>query len=215
VRATGAPIPVESLAIVPANEASWDELTAIFGTTDYACHCLCQRFKVLGWIWRDSTLEQRTEMLQEQTGCGEPGAPTTSGLVAYVDGEPAAWVAVEPRTEYPKLRTSRVAWKGRGENKDDDGVWAVTCLVVRKSYRGRGLTYPLARATVSYAQQRGARALEAYPMHTYPGKEITWGELHVGARQVFEEAGFHEVTRPTIRRVVMRIDFDRADTVPC
>ena len=66
----------------------------------------------------------------------------------------------------------------------------MTCLVVRKGYRGRGLTYPLARATIDYANERGARALEAYPMITQPGKEITWGELHVGARQVFTDAGF-------------------------
>lgn len=43
-------------------------------------------------------------------------------------------------------------------------------------------------------------------MITQPGKEITWGEVHVGARQVFEAAGFEEVSRPTVRRVVMRID---------
>jgi len=40
-----------------------------------------------------------------------------------------------------------------------------------------------------------------------PGKEITWGELHVGSRQVFAEAGFTEVHRPSPRRVVMRVDF--------
>jgi hypothetical protein len=73
---------------------------------------------------------------------------------------------------------------------------------------GRGLTYPLAGATIDFARQHGARALEAYPMITQPGKEITWGELHVGARQVFEDAGFKEVSRPTLRRVVMRIDFE-------
>jgi hypothetical protein len=44
-------------------------------------------------------------------------------------------------------------------------------------------------------------------MITQPGKEITWGELNVGARQVFEEAGFTEVSHPTLRRVVMRVDF--------
>jgi hypothetical protein len=33
-------------------------------------------------------------------------------------------------------------------------------------------------------------------MITQPGKEITWGEVHVGARQVFEDAGFEEVSRP-------------------
>ena len=197
----------EEVTVVPANEASWDDLAAVFGTADYACRCRCQRFKVVGWVWRDTTQEERDAMQREQTACGEPDAPSTSGLVAYLDGEPVGWVAVEPRTAYPKLRTSRVPWKGRDEDKDDDGVWAVTCFVVRKSHRGRGLTYPLARAAVDFARARGARALEAYSMITQPGKEITWGELHVGARQVFEEAGFREVTRPTVRRVVMRVDF--------
>lgn len=200
------PIPAERLTIVPANQASWDDLVATFGSSDPG-RCQCQRFKVVQWIWRDSTLPERTELLRAQTGCGDPDAAATSGLVAYVDGEPAGWVAVEPRTAYPKLRTSRVPWSGRDEDKDDDGIWAVTCFVVRKGYRGRGLTYPLARATVGFASERGARAIEAYPMITQPGKEITWGELHVGARQVFEEAGFVEVNRPTLRRVVMRVDF--------
>lgn len=202
------PIPDERLTIVPANEASWGDLVAIFGTTDYAGRCQCQRFKVVGWIWRDSTQDQRTAMLRTQTACGDPDAAATSGLVAYVDDEPVGWVAVEPRTAYPKLRTSRVPWTGRDEDKEDDGIWAVTCFVVRKGYRGRGLTYPLARATIDFARAHGARALEAYPMITQPGKEITWGEVHVGARQVFADAGFEEVSRPTVRRVVMRIDFE-------
>jgi GNAT superfamily N-acetyltransferase len=128
--------------------------------------------------------------------------------VAYVDGDPAGWVAVEPRTAYPKLRTSRVPWSGRSEDKDDERVWAVTCFTVRKGYRGRGLTYPLAQATIDHAHKRGARALEAYPMVTQPGNVVTWGEVHVGTRQVFEEAGFREVSHPTLRRVIMRIDFE-------
>ena len=199
-------IPAERFTVVPANEASWDDLTAIFGTSD-AGRCQCQRFKVAGWIWRDSTQDERTAMLRAQTACDDPDAPDTSGLVGYVDGEPAGWVAVEPRTAYPKLRTSRVPWSGRDEDKDDDGIWAVTCFVVRKGYRGRGLTSLLTLAAVDFARQRGARALEAYSMITQPGKVITWGELHVGARQVFQDAGFTEVTHPTPRRVVMRLDF--------
>jgi GNAT superfamily N-acetyltransferase len=205
--AMATPISDERLTIVPANEASWEDLTAIFGTADYPAQCQCQRFKVRGWIWRDSTQEERTTMLRTQTACGDSDAPTTSGLVAYADGEPVAWVAVEPRTTYPKLAGSPVPWSGRNEDKGDARVWAVTCFVVRKGYRGRGLTYPLARATIDYARGRGARALEGYPMITSPGKQITWGELHVGARQVFEDAGFVEVSHPTKRRVVMRVDF--------
>jgi hypothetical protein len=62
----GAPIPDEQLTIVPANEASWDDIAAIFGTGDPG-QCQCQRFKVLQWIWRDSTQEERTAMLLAQT----------------------------------------------------------------------------------------------------------------------------------------------------
>ena len=203
---TDGPFPAEKVTIVPANEASWRDLAAIFGTSDPG-RCACQRYKIMGWIWTVSTQEERTARLRAQTACDDPDALTTSGLVAYVDGEPAGWVALEPRTAYPKLRTSRVPWTGRDEDRNDPGVWAVTCFVVRTGYRGRGLTYHLARATVDFARERGARALEAYPMLTQPGKVITWGELHVGARQVFEDAGFTQVTHPTIRRVVMRIEF--------
>ena len=44
-------------------------------------------------------------------------------------------------------------------------------------------------------------------MITEPGKTITWGELHCGERQVFTDAGFKEITHPSKRRFVMRIDF--------
>ena len=58
--------PDRTVTVVPANEASWDNLVAIFGTTD-AGRCQCQRFKVVGWIWRDSTQESRTAALRHQT----------------------------------------------------------------------------------------------------------------------------------------------------
>ncbi|MGH2819670.1 MAG: hypothetical protein ACRDJ5_03340 [Actinomycetota bacterium] len=52
-------------------------------------------------------------------------------------------------------------------------------------------------------------------MITEPGQEITWRELNVGSRSIFADAGFTEVSRPTLRRVVMRIDFqDARDLTP-
>jgi hypothetical protein len=65
----------------------------------------------------------------------------------------------------------------------------------------------LVRAAVDFARERGARALEGYPMITQPGREIMPVELHVGSRSIFADAGFAEVSHPTLRRVVMRIDF--------
>jgi GNAT superfamily N-acetyltransferase len=194
------------IAIVPANEARWEELQAVFGTSGDPSRCQCQRYKMQpGESWASVGAEELAFRLRAQTDCDHPEAGATSGLVAYLDGEPAGWCAVEPRTAYPRLLLkARVPWDGRAEDKDDDSVWAVTCFVTRKGFRRRGISRALARAAVDFARARGARALEGYPMTTKDGLP---GELHVGTEGVFVAAGFTEVARPTLRRVVMRIDF--------
>jgi len=103
---------------------------------------------VPGWIWRDTTQEQRDAALLEQTACGTTGP--TSGLIGYVDGEAAGWVAVEQRGNYPRLWSRKQAWMRM--DPDLEGVWLVTCFVVRKGWRHSGLTYELAAATVEYGQ---------------------------------------------------------------
>jgi GNAT superfamily N-acetyltransferase len=191
---------------VPANEASWEDLQRIFGTRGTASRCQCQRYKLRP---RESfasfPAEERAERLREQTGCGNGESVTTSGLVAYLDDEPVGWCAVEKRTAYPGLlRNSRVPWTGRAEDKADDSVWAVTCLFTRVGFRKRGVSRALARAAVDFARERGARAVEGYPMTT---TNAILEELHVGTEGVFADAGFAEVSRPTPRRVVMRVEF--------
>jgi GNAT superfamily N-acetyltransferase len=194
------------ISIVPANEASWEDLQAIFGARGPASRCQCQRYKLRR---RESfgsfPVEERGFRLRRQTDCGHPDSDATSGLVAYLDGEPVGWCAVEPRSAYEGLvRNNRVPWEGRDEDKADDSVWAVTCLFTRAGFRKRGVSRALARAAVDFARERGARALEGYPIKT---KNVILEELHVGTEGVFLAAGFTEVSRPTLRRVVMRIDF--------
>jgi GNAT superfamily N-acetyltransferase len=82
-------------------------------------------------------------------------------------------------------------------------VWAVTCLFTRAGYRKRGVSRALAQAAVQHARARGARALEGYAINT---KDVIGEELHVGTVGVYAAAGLAEVSRPTPRRVVMRID---------
>jgi GNAT superfamily N-acetyltransferase len=209
----GTPAPAATtpeVTIVPANEASWEDLQAVLGRRGDPFRCQCQRYKMQPReSWASVGTEELAFRLRTQTDCGHPESSTTSGLVAYLDGEPAGWCAVEPRTAYPRLLLkTRVPWAGRAEDKTDDSVWAVTCFVTRTGFRRRGVSRALARAAVDSARQRGARALEGYPMITQPGQEVSLpGELHVGSRSVFADAGFTEVSRPTLRRVVMRIDF--------
>jgi GNAT superfamily N-acetyltransferase len=158
--------------------------------------------------WASVGAAEFASRFRAQTACGNPAAETTSGLVAFVEGEPVGWCAIDRRSVHARLlRNNRVPWEGRSEDKADDSVWAVTCFVTRVGHRRRGVSYALAHASVDFARERGARALEGYPMLTEPGQDIAWGELHVGNRSIFEAAGFTQVSHPTPRRVVMRIDF--------
>jgi GNAT superfamily N-acetyltransferase len=198
--------PEPAISIVPANEASWEDLQTIFGPRGAASRCQCQRYKLRRReAFRKFPVEERANRLRRQTDCGHPESDRTSGLVAYLDGEPVGWCAVEPRIAYEGLlRNARVPWEGREEDKTDDSVWSVTCLFTRAGFRRRGISRALARAAVDFARERGARAIEGYPMIT---KDVIAEELHVGTEGVFAAAGFAQVSRPTLRRVVMRIDF--------
>lgn len=198
-------MPDSGVSVVPANEARWEDLQAVFGR-GAAAKCQCQRIKLGDHDWYAMPVEERTHRLREETDCGRPEAEGTSGMVAYLDGEPVGWVAVEPRANYRRLRGSSVPWAGRTEDRDDPDVWAIVCFAIRPGYRGQGLTRPLATAAVEYARTHGAKAVEGYPMLPKPGQTVSWGEMNVGSRNTFLAAGFREVSHPTTRRVVMRLD---------
>ena len=200
---------LDGLTIVPANQASWEDLQAVFGARGDAAVCQCQRFKLAPKeSFRSFPVDERAFRLRTQTNCGQPNAATTSGLVAYCNEVPVGWCAVEPRTVYAGLlRVFRTPWDGRHEDKSDDGIWAVTCVFASVGYRRRGISHALAKAAVAFARERGARALEAYPMLLQPGEQTTSGEMLVGSRSVYAAAGMTEVSRPSPRRAVMRIDF--------
>lgn len=189
------------LRIVPANEATWDDVQTVFGTSGDPARCWCQRYKMRRKeAWGSVGAAGLASRLREQTCCGKPESALTTGLIAYLDGEPVGWCSVDPRPANPRLLSHcRVPWAGRTQAKTDDSIWAVTCFVTRTGFRRRGISRALTRAAVEFARQRGARALEGYP-HV--------GEFgHVGTPSVFTAAGFVEVSRPTKQRVVMRIDF--------
>jgi len=192
--------------VVPANQATWEDLQTVFGARGPASRCQCQRYKLRRReTFAQFPAEERGYRLRQQADCGHRESDTTSGLVAYLEREPVGWCAVEPRPAYGGLlRNNRVPWAGRSEDKSDDGVWAVTCVFTRAGFRRRGVSRALVRAAVDFASERGARAIEGYPMTT---TDVILEELHVGTYGTFAAAGFTEVSRPTLRRVVMRIDF--------
>ncbi len=187
-----------AVTVQPVSEATFGDVQTVFGTKGQAAHCQCQGYR-LGWHDQHSdNVQGRRELLRDQVIEGH-------GLLAYLDGEPVGWCSVAPRRDYGYLR--QTTWKGRTENKADPGIWAVTCLVVRAGFRRRGISRALVAGTVDLAREGGARIVEAYPMKPAPGKDVTWGELHVGKLSSFLAAGFQVVHEPSLRRAVVRYEF--------
>jgi len=187
-----------ALTVRPISEALFDDLQTVFGTKGQAAHCQCQGYRLNWYAQHSDNVAGRRELLRDQADEGH-------GLLAYLDDEPVGWCSVAPRSDYGHLR--QTTWKGRTEDRSDPSIWAVTCLVTRVGYRKLGVSRALVAATVPLAREGGARILEAYPMKPAPGKDVTWGEMHVGKLSSFLAAGFQVVHEPSLRRAVVRYEF--------
>jgi GNAT superfamily N-acetyltransferase len=187
-----------AVTISPVGDELFDDVQTVLGTRGQPARCQCQGYRQ-GWYDQQSdNVPGRRELLRDQVGEGH-------GLLAYLDGEPVGWCSLAPRCDYRFLR--QTTWKGRTEDRDDPGVWAVTCFVTRAGFRHQGIMRAMTGGTIDLARDRGARTVEAYPMKPAPGKDVTWGEMHVGALSAFLAAGFRIVHAPSLRRAVVRYDF--------
>lgn len=187
-----------TITVSRVDAASFDDVQTVLGTRGQAARCQCQGYRQ-GWYAQHSDdVQGRCELLRDQVLEGH-------GLLAHREGEPVGWCSVAPRSDYPYLR--KTTWAGRDEDPTDASVWAVTCFVTRAGFRRQGVSRALAGGTVDLARDRGARAIEAYPMKPAPGKDVPWGELHVGALNSFLAAGYQVVHTPSLRRAVVRVDF--------
>ena len=107
------------------------------------------------------------------------------------------WIAVEPRSVYPKLAHSRIL-----KPVDDADVWSVTCFFVVKQARRQGLTVKLLKAAVDYVKGRGGKIVEGYPVDAK--KDMPAPFVYTGTAAAFRKAGFIEVARRSETRPIMR-----------
>ena len=115
------------------------------------------------------------------------------GLLAFEGDEPVGWIAIAPRTELARIETSRAT-----PRVDDEDVWVIPCVTVRKTARGRGIALALIRAAVAYATEQGAPAVEAYPR---AGATRTGDDnAYFGTEPLFRRARFRVVRTPLENR---------------
>ena len=186
----------ESKVVVrPVTSERWDDLVALFGPRGACAGCWCMYFRQSRSEFERKKGARNRQALRRLVGGGaEPG------LLAYVDGAPAGWIALAPREDYPLLSRSRIL-----QPVDEKPVWSVVCFFVARAYRGRGLTVALLRKAAAYARRRGARRLEGYPVDPIKGK-MPDTFAYYGLAAAFRQAGFREVARRSATRPIMRLE---------
>ncbi|UJP10700.1 GNAT family N-acetyltransferase [Microbacterium sp. KUDC0406] len=162
----------------------WDDVQhSLTGGGDGAsCQCIWPVLR--NKDWNATNLDQRRDMFHDEIAAGPP-----PGIIAYVDGEAAGWIRVGPRARQARLINTRTIVAATSEPLDDESVWAVSCFVVRREHRGKGVNAALLDAAVEYAQDSGARVFEAYPVDTGGSKGHS-NDLFHGVLTTFLSAGF-------------------------
>jgi GNAT superfamily N-acetyltransferase len=181
-----------AIAVHPLTADRWTDFEKLFGTAGGYGGCWCMYFRMRSSENARAKGSERKAAMKSLVDTGPP-----PGLVAYVDGEPAAWVSIDARERFRMLQYSRMY-----RPVDDQPVWTVVCFVVAKGYRRQGMMGRLLEAAVEYAKGHGARIVEGYPVES--AEELKGYDGYTGIRCAFDRAGFREVARLANGRPVMR-----------
>lgn len=181
------------MRLVDLTRETWPTLEELFSANKTVGGCYC------AWFMRASKDVQagwgagNKAFLREKVRAGAP-----LGVLAIEDDRPLGWVAVAPRTTYPRLDRSRTTASDAGPD-----TWSVTCFFVHRAARHRGLAHTLVAAAVDFARDGGARTVEGHPVDTEGAKRVA-GDLYHGTLEMFLVAGFTLVERRGTRRALVR-----------
>ena len=203
VSVAGASVRRVSTDVRPATLARFDDLATMVGPkspTSSVCWCLSHRIDAK--TNREMVGPERGEYVRSLTR-----RPVAPGVLAYAGDEVVGWAAVAPRSELPFARSTKIP------HVDDLPVWSVWCIRVRPGHRGQGISHHLLRGAVDYAREKGAPAVEGYPVDNGT-KRVDTTMAYVGTRRLFEACGFvkaadTDAVSDKIPRVVMRLDLSR------
>ncbi len=139
--------------------------------------CWCLSYRIPSKENRSLVGPARGERVQQLM---QEAAP---GVLAYDGEEVVGWAAVAPRSDTTFARNRKIP------HVDQLDVWSVWCIRVRPGHRRSGISHHLLQGAVDFARDRGAPAIEGYPLDNR-GEKVDLTMAYVGTRTLFERAGF-------------------------
>ena len=180
----------------PATAPRWSDLEKLFGERGACGGCWCMFWRVPRKEWDAKRGTGNKLSLRKIVTAGR----TAPGILAYVGEEAVGWCAIAPRKEYVALERSRIL-----KPVDDQPVWSISCLFVKREYRRQSISALLLKAAVEFAVRQGARIVEGYPVEPTMEKMPDPFLWH-GVPSAFTAAGFTEATRRSKTRPIMRFE---------
>lgn len=180
------------LTFHPLTQNLWRDFEILFGRNGACGGCWCMFWKLRGRAFDEAAGDTARQMHKSIVD-----SKVVTGLIAYSEGYPIAWIAVEPRSAYVKLAHSRAL-----KPVDDQEVWSITCFFVAKGHRRKGVTVELLKAATEYVRKQGGKIVEGYPVDTK--KEMPAPFAYTGTASAFKQAGFKEIARNTPTRPIFR-----------
>jgi GNAT superfamily N-acetyltransferase len=179
--------------IYPLTPNRWDDLEALFGKQGACYGCWCMYWRVTGKEFEKRTAKQNKADLQQIVASGR-----VPGLLAYAGDKAVGWCCVAPREEFPRFTPRARVYKPI----DDQPVWSIVCFYIHAEHRGQGISKALLRYAISFAAERGAPMLEAYPRVVE--EQVSESLIYTGTLPMFLDAGFEEVAHPNSIRAIVR-----------
>ncbi|EDP66123.1 GCN5-related N-acetyltransferase [alpha proteobacterium BAL199] len=181
------------ITIAPLTPERWPDFETLMGPKGGCGGCWCMLWRLRKRDYDAMQGDANRDAIHAVVKAGPP-----PGLLAYDDKRAVGWISIAPRDAFPRLETSRVM-----QLVDDRPVWSVSCFLIAKTHRGRGVAVDLLDAACRFAGQHGATVVEGYPVAPlktpYPDT-YAW----TGFETVFLRAGFQEVARRSETRPIMR-----------
>ncbi len=184
-----------ALKFQPVTAARWPDLEALFGARGACGGCWCMFWRIPRKRYELEKGAGNKRAFQEIVASG-----MKPGVIAYAGKEPVAWCAVAPRDHYIVLANSRIL-----QPVDEQPVWSISCLFVKREFRRKGVSAHILKAAVEFAGRQGAHIVEGYPVDP-ASKKMPDPFLWHGTISAFKAAGFKEVLRRSRTRPIMRFE---------
>lgn len=169
------------LVVEQLSSFNWNGFEKLFSGCEQCreCWCLNHRVAPSAVVTGESAKAKMKSMVAERK---------VGGLLGFVGGECVAWISVDPIEtqvghDFVIERSATCS----------AGAWAIHCVYIAPTYRGKGLSRTLIEKAIEFAKGHGATSVLAFPIPNATRAKFPKDDAEFSGRHsTFKKAGFAE-----------------------